>query len=268
MKKLIFLFLAFTCALAYSQNFPAYNVELLNGKQLKIKEKDESSRKYGFRGFYKDKSLDYNQVYGIKGSGPQTDYDSLVGKVFNFISATPYKNSIKEDRFILEIENPSTGIIYYDYDPTFEDEYPFEVIGGLKYPENFFCNEIEVSTDKFTGETRINSPMNGVYFVKIKKATESHTYLFLRTPGSTANVNIKGVIILLENGLKIEKPECKIDVEVGQSNYLYSCLIELNNKDIQLLTDNKMTDYRLYIYDNTIKNGNTLMEYLKCITKK
>jgi hypothetical protein len=267
MKKLFLLFIAFTCVIAYSQDFPANNVDLLNGKQLKIKEKNESSRKYGFRGFYKDKSLDHNKVYGVKGYGSATDYDSLVGKVFKLISASPYKNSIGKERFILEIENPNTGIIYYDYNPTFEYEYPFEVIGGLKYPENFFCNEIEVSKDKFTGETRINSPMHGVYFVKTKKETETHIYLFLRTPGSTANVNIKGVIILLDNGMKIEKPDCKIDVEVGESNYLYSCLIELNNKDIQLLTANKMTDYRLYVYDNTIKNGNTLMEYLKCITK-
>lgn len=268
MRKLFLLFITCTCMLAYSQNFPANNVELLNGKQLKIKEVKESLRKYGFRDFYNDKSLKYNKVYGVKGYGSQTEYDSLAGKVFNFISATPYKNSINKERFIFEIENPTTGIIYYDYDPTFESEYPFEVIGGLKYPENFFCNEIEISTDKFTGETRINSPLSGVYFVKTKKTTESHTYLFLRTSGSTANVNIKGVIILLDNGMKIEKPDCKIDVEVGQSNYLYSCLIELNNKDIQLLTANKMTDYRLYVYDNTIKNGNTLMEYLKCIIKR
>lgn len=87
--------------------------------------------------------------------------------------------------------------------------------------------------------------------------------------GSTINVGIKGLTLLLENGKKIERPNADIDAKVnkGGSGYLYSAFIELTKEEIDLLINNPITDNRLYIYDGQIKNGAKLSEYLKCLTK-
>lgn len=266
MKQIIIFVFILISFISISQNFPDKHVELLLGKELKVKE-DIKYKGSGYNDFYNDSNfIMTNHLYPTK-YFLETQYDSIVNKSFNLISFYPYLDKHDKQRYKLKLQNNRIGIVYYDYDPTFDFDFPFEVIGGLTYPEGFFCDKIEVITDKFNGETRINSPIRGVFFSKVKKGKESSTYLFLRTPGSTVNVNIKGVIILLENGFKIEKPNAKIDVEVGGQNFLYSTLIELNETDIKLLTSNKMTDYRLYIYDNTIRYGNELIEYIKCISK-
>lgn len=92
----------------------------------------------------------------------------------------------------------------------------------------------------------------------------------IRVFGSTINVNITGVIILLNNGDKIERPEAKIDSKVSRngSGYTYSAFISLSPAEIEKLSQNIITDVRLYIYDSTIKKGKKLQEYLKCIAEK
>ena len=88
--------------------------------------------------------------------------------------------------------------------------------------------------------------------------------------GSTVNIGKTGAIILLSNGVKIEKPEAKINVEVSKysEGYDYSTFFVLTEDDIAKMRDNKITDVRLYVYDAWIENGVKIGEYLKCIIEK
>lgn len=267
MRKILLLATILISTFSFGQNFPGSEVNLLLNKEIKVIEKDASLQKYGYDNFYINdklkKKYDCCESYNSK-------YNGLVGKVFKVLSAEPYKNIIGTDKYKLKIENSETGIIFFDYDPKYEHSFPFEVIGGLDLPDDFYCRNIETTTDKFDGKTTSRTGYSeGISFVKVTKDNSSKIYIAINETGSTLNVGKKGLILLLENGKKIERPDADIDIKVnkGASGYVYSAFIELTDAEIKLMIENKITDDRLYIYDGEIKYGAKLSEYLKCLTK-
>jgi hypothetical protein len=265
MSKLFLLSLLFLNINLYGQALSDNDLQLLIGKELKVIGDEEELRHIGDR-FYFDEKLD--RVFK-----DNSNYASLAGKVFKVISLKQYTKSVVYHNAKLKLENPEIGILYFDYFTGLMDSFPFEIIGGLGYPEGSLCKEIEEFKDKFTNEITYRSPASeGITFIKVKKGNNVSTYLSIRIDGSTLNFNEKGVILLLNNKLKIIKPEEKLDVEVNtrtnEYDYIYSAFIRLNTNDLKLLTQNIITDVRLYIYDKTIINGAKTKEYLKCIIKK
>jgi len=265
MKKLIFIGLLFSYMSVFSQNFPGKDVELLVGKEIKVLEKAESLQQYGYDDFYKDSNL--KKKYACCESY-NSKYKELVNKVFKVLSYEAYTNSIGIEKYKLQIENPETGIIYFDYSSEYEHAFPFEVIGGIDFPEGYFCKYIEERKDKFTEKVTYSTPiLEPISFIKDKG--ESIIYMRITVGGSTPNVNKKGVIMLLDNGEKIELPDEKIDVKVSSgSGYTYTAFISLKATEIEKLAQHSVTDVRLYIYDSTIKNGKKYQEFLKCIKDK
>lgn len=268
MKKKVILFIAtLFSTISYCQVFPGDLIELLSNKELKVLSKDESLQKYGYDDFYKDEKLkikfDCCESYNSK-------YKSLVGKIFKVISYESYNNIIGALKYKLKIENLETGILYFDYDPKYDFKFPFEVVGGLTLPEGFYCKGIEQTTDKFTGEIKTTTDYSeGICFVKVEKDKKRKLYLAINETGATLNVGQKGLILLLENNKRIDKPEATIDVKPSSSSsgYIYSAFVELSDADLNLLITNRITDNRLFIYDGTIRNGEKLKEILKCLIK-
>ncbi len=133
------------------------------------------------------------------------------------------------------------------------------------------CAKIEVRVDKFDGDTTYTTPykpgyMDLIHFVK----TNGITFMSLKAYGSTLNVGKEGVIILLADGTKIEKPEAKIDADVNTSTsggWDYSAFVRLDDSDIEKLTKSTVTDFRLYIYDSKVlpKKAALYQQYLKCL---
>ena len=83
--------------------------------------------------------------------------------------------------------------------------------------------------------------------MNITKDGKSNTYMSVNELGSTINVGKKGLILLLENGKKIELPNAEIHAKVhkGRRGYVYSAFIELIKEDIDLIINNPITDNRL-----------------------
>lgn len=265
MKKTILLLLLLISETTFSQNFPASNIELLSGKELKVLPKKENLQKNGYYDFYTDENLkkvyDENNTYNSK-------YSSLVGKIFKVIEILPYKTILGKDEFKLLIENNETGKLYFKYDPEFDANYPFEVIGGLKFPEDFYCKKITKTVDKFTGKTEYNTNSGGIFFLKVVKGKISKIYLSINQPGATLTIGKKGLTILLENNKKIEKPNADIKANSnGSGGYYNSTFVELTLAEINLLKVNNMTDLRLYVNDSEVENGTKYKELLKCLTK-
>jgi hypothetical protein len=254
---------------AYSQNFPGGDIDLLEGKQLLVKEKDPRLHEFGFENFYSDPSK--LKIYSpIDDNRYNTKYESLVAKTFTVASTHKSEVSYNPD-YTLILENPEIGTLYYTYDPKFEFNFPFEIVGGLEYPEGYLCKDIETRVDKFDGRTTFYSPMvDGISFTKVKGDTD-RTYLSMTTQSSTVNVNVKGVIILLQNGDKINLPDEEIDTKVHSGRgggFDYTAFIALTDEQIEQLKAQAITDFRLYIYDKTVKEQNKVMDYLKCIAEK
>ena len=262
---IFFIFVLFSFN-SIGQNFPKKDVGLLMNKELKVIIDSESKDYYSYREFFKDKNLK-------KGFTNDFALANFVNEVFLVTQIDPfildYDNEIPCSR--LKLENKKIGTIYFRYISKYEFDFPFEVIGGLKLPEDYYCQEIEVSVDKFTGETNYQTPLERSYsFTKVKKGNESRIYM--RVEGSSLSLvsNAKGLILLLENGFKIEKPDIEIGIDVHplmKGYYQYIAFFELNSSDIELLTKNKITDSRIYVIDSHLIHTKDLKEYLKCLLK-
>ena len=259
MKKVLWL-LFFVYGISFGQTYPKDAIELLVGKDLKVLPlSSDYNKNNGYYNFYKKPDLAYKNTL-------KAYYEKFNGAIFNLVSFQKNVGTLKSS-IILELNNNKIGTIFYEYEPKMEGSWIFEVIDGLKIPEGYFCKEIETKTDKFTSVTSCNSPVNEhVCFIKEKGIT----YIYLLSHGKTPTVGGTGVIILLDDGSKIENKEAKIDVKyAGDGYYDYSTLFSLKADEIKKLSETQITDYRLYIYEFQIDKGKGwfLKEYLKCLNK-
>jgi len=284
MKKIIFTsILCLTFLNIFSQSFPENNHELLLNKTVKPKEISETLQKYAYKNFYLEFDKEKKQFTKDDkknkpfATGPSysviSDYTKLVGKEFKVLEIFEIvpKYSFSGKEYAVEIENAEIGKIFYKYDPKYEHSFELEVIGGLDYPQDFFCSKIEQQKDKFEDKTTFFTPTeNGISFVKTIDKGKTFIYLNVRVNGSTLNVSEKGLNILFEDGTKFTKPEAKIDTKVSSgSGYIYSAFIQLTTAEIKILSEKNITDTRVYIYDGTVDKDSAkkIREYLKCLSK-
>lgn len=240
--------------------FPAENVYVLLNTEVEVAGKEKSQQQYGYDKFFVDESL--KTRYILK-SGP-TPYDSLVGKKFKVIDILNFER-YGERKYKLKLENPKTGILFYDYDPTMKAIYPF----AYSTEVNEYCSQLTKKADKFQNEVTIDTPLlNTISFTKVISNKVSKLYMSVTQKGSTLNLNKLGLTILFSNGKKLSKPNAKISVAPGTENsWNYSAFIPLLPADIKLLAENVITDVKLYIYDGSVNNGSELKELLNCIIK-
>jgi hypothetical protein len=125
----------------------------------------------------------------------------------------------------------------------------------------YYCEDIITETDKFTKKITKYSPLlEDIGFTKVG----GKIYISLYAKGETLNVNERGVKIILKDGSIINKPNLNIDVTYN-SGYRYSVFFPLNKLEIQKIIKNPITDFRLFIYDNTVSNPDKFSYYLKCL---
>ena len=144
----------------------------------------------------------------------------------------------------------------------------------LSATSNLFsqCSDITKEVDKFTGETKFMSPsfvednLQEHPLVFYKKILGKDTLIMIRleTKGETISIE-KGVIILLNNGKKISRPDAKINVSVGDKGFNYSSMIVLSNEDVKMLKESLIASFRLYIYDCEVPQIPYYKEMLNCI---
>jgi hypothetical protein len=134
------------------------------------------------------------------------------------------------------------------------------------------CSKIQINIDKFSGDTIFTSPhkqgfIDLVYFEKIG----GNIYMSLKGYGSSLSVDQRGVVILLANGVKIEKPLEKINVEANTttSGWNYSAFIKLDKSDIEKMILSPITDFKLYVYESNLvdRKSKLYWEYLKCMAR-
>ncbi len=285
MKKLLLITLTLFGLNSFAQSFPGNKPEILLNKVMKPIEKDEILQFYGYKNFidnfdtitkeYKITDLNNKPFYNEKCFCSR--YEDLkklkfkVKKIFNVND----KYSIHSDKSMLQLENDSVGIVYYLYDPKYEHSFELELDKGEILPNEVFCEDIDMEKDKFNGEVTYRTPFGnqGINLTKIKKNNVTNYYLSVSVDGSTLNVGTKGAYVLFDNGKKISRPNESIDVDsnIGtySSGWEYSAFIKLNQEDIKLLKNNKITDVKLYIYQNEVSKNTSIkiQQYMKCLTK-
>jgi hypothetical protein len=112
--------------------------------------------------------------------------------------------------------------------------------------------------------------IDGISFLKVKANNKESIFLSVTLLSTSAVEGQTGANLLLDNGKTINKPSATITVKpVKNSNdYIYSSLIELNEKDIALLSHYGVFRFKLYIYYNEVKEREKLKnELVKLLAK-
>ncbi|PZR24438.1 MAG: hypothetical protein DI539_00230 [Flavobacterium psychrophilum] len=265
MKKIISLLALFLSLGAFAQNFPGEKVELLKDKTLKVLPKAEDSQKYGFEDFYTDAAL--KNIY--KKEGYVTPYNELVGKEFKLISYESLwvgpDNKYLRYKFLLE--NSETGQIYFKYDPEVSFKFPFEVVGGLEYPEGFFCEKIK----KDGTATHYATPFeDGIQIVKNPGSQVLVVTINLPTTETSIPVaGWKGLTIVFDSGATISLPNEKLKASLnsyGEAVLTASPILQ-KPTDLKLLTQHKIKSVKLNKFEKVVNDGGILKEYFKCLQK-
>ncbi len=269
MKKILLISCLSLTTLSFGQNFPGTEVELLLNREIKVLELEQRLQDYGYDCFYKNKSL--KRIYA-RGKNDNSKYASLVGKTFKVTNYLPHTGIYGDCHYILTIDNPETGTLYFYYFPKYEHKFPFEVVGGLDLPEGFYCKQIDIDQpDTTNARTSFTTPyFEGFSLTKTKETVrvDDVSYsLAIRQYGVTQDIGKTGLTLLLENDKKIVRPNAKIRVEADHNSngYIYLVVIILSKEEIDLLLNNRIISRKLNIYDSEIKRGNLIQEYFKCL---
>jgi hypothetical protein len=203
-----------------------------------------------------------------------TRKECLLGKVFQVDSIIEDK-SLRRCIFKLNEINTSE-IIYFIYDYKWtSSNFGFPFLTNKEFRKEDFCSDIKTKKDDFTDEIKMETSFlkDGLARLHLSRNVSSNSdryYLYLTAIGTTPNVGINGVILLLEDKTKINKPDVSIDVKVTEANYEYSAFISLTSDEINLLQSKGIDKYRLYIYDQDLSYGTSekLKMYFQCISEK
>jgi hypothetical protein len=269
MKRFLLLMAFAVSVTVGAQNYPGEKVELLKDKQLKVLPVEQSLQKYGYKGFYSDEKL--KKVYKEKDYA--TAYDKLVNKVFKVESFEPYKNSLGDTKYKLKLTNPDAGTLYFDYDTKYSHTFPFEVVGGLTFPEGYFC-EMEAEKESATAGVRYYEfPVQDGFRIShyVAKSLNSisvkiNTPLDVKLESGTL---LRGVTLVLENGSKVEFPdaEVKVSPRTGGSLLTGMIVLVLSDAKVNLLKEHKITQIIQNKYPREFSEGFTVREYIKCLAK-
>lgn len=260
---LLMLLLAVT---ATAQSFPYNHPEILVGKEVKIIETMESEQR-GYSSFYSTTSMSSMNTYMPTYTySTYSKKEALIGKTFKVLSSERYEGYGNPYR--LKLEAPDKTLLYYGYRTSIGDfDFPFEVIGGLTIPDEYYCDLAEKMQ---SGESTIYTVNAGIGLNLVKMVTPKTTTItltvieFIESDGKYGN----GVALLLENNKKIAFPELTIIPMVNDAkHYKYMHTFEFSKKDLELLKTNKVIGVKFIDKVVPIDNGAQIQGALNCIQK-
>lgn len=184
----------------------------------------------------------------------KTDPNRLPEGPFKIVEILDSKDSykIRRDEARFKMLAPDGTEFWFRYDSSYDWNFPW-LVGDIEIDIESICSKISIDVDDFTDEKRIRTPYNGdVSITKIISNNQEIVYLSLNASGSTINVGEKGVIILMEDGSKLNFPDEKIDSKVGKYGYDYSAFIRIDDETLSKLTNVPIDKWRLYIYDKDL----------------
>jgi len=268
MKQVLFALSLFFYVAVYAQDFPGKSIEMLEGKELRVMELPEDRQDRGYPNFFSDSGLRNGYKKKIVG---YTKYSALVGKVFKVKSYKPI-NSVM---YAIELENKETGTLYYRYTQSNDYDYFFEVVGGLVYPEGFFCDRIIIEeggwnynyTDKVTPR-KFTPQIDNVKASYSKFVTNKYVFsVKLIKKNDRKESGLKGLTLVLENGKEVNFPEEPIKVDPDDLAYEYSAEVHPNDEQFNMLMNSKIVLIKLASHEKPFPKGSLFMSLLQCLIK-
>ncbi len=133
------------------------------------------------------------------------------------------------------------------------------------------CSALRKKENKSTGEIRLATDKSEAASVTREMRLNKTTYyLSLSTPGNTSS-NQHGVTLLLDDGNKLDWPNAMVmstpSSPHGNTHFKAQSYVELTTEQLQALTKNRIVNYKLYIFDETVKerHGESLRKQIECL---
>lgn len=263
--KIKLLFIVFVLSLnAYAQDKIYGKPEILKDKQVKILPIKKTALNQEYTNFYSDEAM----ASFYKGK-LLIEPKLLENRVFNVLDVVKLPVSKYGQYYRIKIQDVTNNeILYYEYNENAHSlgEYYFEVVGGLTYPEGFYCSLV---VEKVAGDGhKIYSSTKNYYgnFIdkKIDLKTKEEDYtLYISSSSIKTPPHKKGVVLTLENGCKINVPHSTVYFEKEQ----HSAILILGKEHVDMLSKSvikniEMGGLSFYTDKETFKYIN---EILKCM---
>ena len=270
MKNFTLLLALFFSLIITAQDHPGKRPELLLGKEVTIRDlEDDRYSDYrktkGYERFYTQKGekgvYEANDIYNTK-------YEALVSKTFTVTNVEPAKSRLGDDYHVITLES-GDQVLYHSFYPKYP--YYFIVKGGLDYPADFYCDDISEKPFLDTGLTDyIIEPYSGLSLTKTKgkELTKYLLYAGIVSPGALDKT--KGISFTLDNGIKIGEAAFEPKVNVNSyGDYSYSGVIELSDKDLELLKSHIITHIQVGAFKKEVSYaGKKIHNALPCLMTK
>lgn len=247
--------------------FPGEDVDLLKDATVTPIAMEEMFQPYSYRNFYAEinpttKAINILKNYKGDGQTGSSNYNYLFGKEFKVSTIYP----IDEHEYTLVLVNDELGTIYYQYDTRFGSSWELKITSEVVLPDDFYCKRIEVSAEY--DRTIYRAPAEGGIF--LTKVTGKYTtyVLMINQLSTTLTTGKKGLELALADGKKISKPEADIDIDVNNyGDYIYTGSTIITEAEMKLISEHAPIGAKVYIHSGTIKNGDLIKEYAKCLLK-
>jgi hypothetical protein len=262
MKKITIIVLLLWASLMQAQeSYPGKFAELLVGKEVKV---IDNNNTHGYPDFYTDKEL--RKYYSPEpGEKVHTARKAILGKTFKVIDLSRSGNDMR--RVTLELEGPDNLKIYYRYNDNFDFGYPFEVIGGLTLPADFYCQYIETGTSEF-GTTSKASVGPGTNVNKNVDSKETSYYITFALFLPKDSKPLSSCTLILDGQKSIVKKTDLIIPEFHDgATFKYSFALILTPQDVAQIKANKIKGLRLGDQVVPLPNGEKIKGVLTCLSK-
>lgn len=255
---------------ASAQDSPGMRPELLLDKTVKVKPLTDGELVYekGYDAFFTDTGMTKRYA---ETKDRRTKHDALANRYFKVKDIMPYE-SYGNKNFLIQLQDTvKNEVVYYKYNRYSESQkkYYFEVVGGLKYPADFYEDFLTETIDKATGERKIAASISeGLHVVKIKNGKDIKYRLEAVTVEQVISM-LRGVTLELEDGRKLEKPDAEAVMSTNKNdNIVYTASIDLNTGELAMLTQSKVVSGKISKFEKKYTEGEKLKEMLKCLMKK
>jgi hypothetical protein len=268
MDKITLLLAAFLFTItATAQDSPGSRPELLMDKTVKVKPLTAGILAYekGYDNFYADEKMVKRYA---ETKDRRTKHDALQGRVFTVTGIRPFESSGTKN-FLLHLNDTlSNEAVYYKFNQNCEvqGKYYFEVLGGLEYPDDFFCDYLKTEEDKAAGEKKLIATIaEGIHVIKVKKGSAVIYRMEAVTVEQVISM-LKGVTLVFENGGSIVKPEAEVQMSTNKNdNIVYFTTFELTPADVSLLTQSRLLSGKISRFEKTYTEGQKLQGMVNCL---
>ncbi len=128
--------------------------------------------------------------------------------------------------------------------------------------------DLNREVDQFTEKVTYNIADAGgdISYVKVIEKGVPRYYLSIWKKESGIYTG-KGVILILENGKKIEKPNETVDYTYSSGDFYTKIFMKLNTNDIALLKESGIAKFKIYITEGFTNSAKETTILFNCLVK-